>query len=79
MHEMLCIIVFIFMCMHEGLNKNISISTCMHEKSDKYVSIFMCMHGIINQIPEKPLQTRDLSKPFRVDTSENKLGLTPAR
>lgn len=51
----------------------------MHEKSDKYVYIFMCMHEIINQIPEKPLQTHDLSKPFRVDTSGNKSGLTPAR
>lgn len=67
------------MYMHDGLNKNISISTCIHERSYKYVSIFMCMHEIINQIPEKPLQTRDLTKPFRVDTSENKLGLTPAR
>ena len=76
---MLRIIVFIFMCMHEGLNKNISISTCIHERSDKYVSIFMCTHEIINQIPEKPLQTHDLPKPFRVDTSGNKLGLTPAR
>lgn len=55
MHEMLRIIVFIFMCMHEGLNKNISISTRIHERSDKYVSIFMCTHEIINQIPEKPL------------------------
>ena len=67
------------MCMHEGLNKNISISTRIHERSDKYVSISMFMHEIINQIPEKPLQTRDLPKPFRVDTSGNKLGLTPAR